>query len=230
MSDQNTTGLEIAENSINLIDKIINSKVRILLVFLLVFTATESLFSQVSVRKSEVDYSLKIEKDSIYRILTFWKDKDSTNYSSVKYSISDFNNISSPKKLIDKINTINQLWNIAKDSIALNLNSFNIGYPLLYSDVLKNHIQAFIDSEDWQKHVKQNGKTLNYEIIKKVILEANVYKPLNSFLRTKNYHISEFETEKHGFVTKENLQNAGFSSSEIIPMPFIVRIVLNQNN
>jgi hypothetical protein len=206
-----------------------NFKFRIIFVFLFVFSANESLFSQVSISKSEVDYSLKIEKDSVHRILTFWKDKDSSIYSSVKYSISDFNNISSEKKLIDEINTLNLLWDIAKDSIALNLNSFNIGYPLLYSDVLKNHIQAFIDSEDWQNHIKQNGKNLNYEIIRKVMIEANAYKPLNKFLKTKNYYISGFETEKHGFVTKENLQKAGFSGSEIIPMPFIIWAILEKN-
>ena len=58
------------------------------------------------------------------------------------------------------------------------------------------------------------------------MLENNVYKPLQDFLKTKNYPITGFETEKHGFVTKENLQKAGFSGDEIIPMPFIVWLKL----
>jgi len=203
-----------------------NSKFRFLLLFIFIFSLTETLFSQISVKKSEVDYSLTYEKDSVYRILTFWKEKDSSIYSSVNYSISDFNKNSSPKNLSDELNTINQLWEIAKDSIVFDLQSFNIGYPLLYSDVLKNHIQAFKDSEDWQNHIKKNGKTLNYEIIKKVMLEDNAYTTLNDFLKTKHYYISGFETEKHGFITKENLQKVDFSGSEIIPMPFIVWVIL----
>jgi len=207
-----------------------NSKFRVLtLVFSVIFLSLSTVsLSQVTISKSEVDYSLRIEKDSIVRILTFWKEKDSTIYTSVKYSISDFNSSSLPKRLSDEINTINQLWDIAEDSIEFNLKSFNIGYPLLYMDVLRNHIHAFMDSEDWQNHVKQNGKTLDYQIIKKVMLEANIYMPLNYFLKTKGYFISGFETEKHGFVTKGNLQKEGYQGTEIIPMPFIIWAILER--
>lgn len=199
----------------------------IIITVCLIFFST-FLNAQIKIRKSNVDYSVRSEKDSISRILTFWKDKDSTIYTSVKYSISDFNSISSEKKLIDEINTINQLWDIAKDSITHDLQSFNIAYPLQYSDILKNHIQAFIDSKEWQNHIKQYGKKLDYSIIKKVMLENNVYKPLNDFLKTKGYEISGFDTEKHGFVTNKNLQKAGYSENEIIPMPFIVWVILNK--
>lgn len=113
-----------------------NSKFRFFIIFLFLFSITESLFSQVSVRKSEHDYSLKIEKDSIYRILTFWKYKDSTIYSSVKYSISDFNSISSPKRLSDEINTINQLWDIAEDSIKSNASKSIRKYIIYCLDLL----------------------------------------------------------------------------------------------
>lgn len=206
-----------------------NYKFKIVLSIILIVFVSETIFCQVTVSKSEVDYSLKIEKDSILRILTFWKDKDSEIYTSVKYSVSDFNVISSQKILENEIKTINLLWDIASDSINFNLQSFNIGNPLLYSDILKNHIQAFIDSENWQNHVKLNGKTLNYEIIKMIMEESNVYKPLNEFLNTKNYYISGFETEKHGFVTKENLQKAGYQGTEIIPMPFIIWAILERS-
>lgn len=203
------------------------TKLLILLSFLLVF---KSVYCQITINTSEVDYTLKIEKDSVYQILTFWKHRDSTIYTSVKYSINDFNKITTEKNLTDEIRTINQLWDIAKDSITFNLQSFNIGYPLLYSDILKNHVLAFIDSKDWQNHVKQNGKKLDYGIIKKVMLEGDVYKALNDFLKTKGIYISGFGTEKHGFVTKENLQKAGFTGNEIVPMPFIVWVTLNQSN
>jgi hypothetical protein len=205
-----------------------NFKFRIIFVFLFVLAANESLFGQVSVKKSEVDYSFTYEEDSVLRILSFWKEKDSEVYSSVKYSISDFNKISSPKKLSNEINTINQLWNIAKDSIAFNLESFNIGYPLIYSDVLKNHIQAFFESKEWKNHILQYGKTIDVNLIRNIMLEQNEYGPLNIFLTEKGYQIAGFETEKHGFVTKEKLQEVSFTGSEITPMPYIVWVKINK--
>ncbi len=203
-------------------------KFKISVLIILALFTTSSLYSQIIVNQSEVDFSLKIEQDSIYRILTFWKDKDSSIYTSVKYSVSDFNHNSAKKNLTDEISTINQLWDIANDSITFKLQSFNIDYPLLYADILKNHIQAFLDSDEWQNHVKQNGKKLDYEIIKRVMLEANIYVSLDDFLKSKGFSIYGFETEKHGYVTKENLQKAGYSGDEIIPMPFIVWIILTK--
>ena len=203
---------------------------RILILLSLILLLIEPLYAQISISTTSVEYSLTYKQDSIYRILTFWKDKDSTIYTSVKYSVISFETTNLNTKLSEEIPFIKQLWNKAEDSIQYNLQSFNIGYPLLYSDVLKNHIQAFLNSKDWQSHVKQNGRTLNYEIIKKIMLENNIYKPLNDFLKTKGYYISSFETEKHGFITKENLQKAGFTGSEIIPMPFIVWITLKKQS
>ena len=201
-----------------------------IILFVLILCLNFESHSQVYISKTNVDYSLRIEKDNVYRILTFWKHKDSTIYTSVKYSITDFNIITTERNLADEISAIDQLWDIAKDSIEYNLQSFNIGYPLLYSDILANQIQAFVDSEDWQNHVKLNGKKLDYSIIKKVMHDADVYQPLNDFLKTKGFYISGFETEKHGFVTNENLQKAGFTGSEIVPIPFIVWVTLNQSN
>lgn len=196
-------------------------------ILLLHILSTISL-GQVIINQSSVDFSLRVETDSTIQVLTFWKNKDSSIYTSVKYTVSDFNAITPDKSLCDQIKIIDKLWRIAEDSINMELNSFNIGYPLEYRDVLNNHIRAFIESENWQNHVTLNGKKLNYEIIKTVMLNADVYKPLNDFLKTKGYFISGFETEKHGFVTKENLQKAGFLGTEIIPMPFMVWITLSK--
>jgi len=140
----------------------------------------------------------------------------------VKYTISDFNQNQNEKNLKDEIIFIERLWNMAEDSIQFDLESFNIGYPLQFSDVLKNHVNSFLESKEWQTHLSDNGKKLDYEIIKKFMLENNVYKPLNAFLNTKGYVINSFYTEKHGFVTEENLHKAGFSRNEVIPMPFII--------
>ncbi len=200
-----------------------------LVVILGLFLGLNSLLNaQVTISKTDVDYSLKLEQDSIFRILTFYKDADSSLYHAVNYSISDFNSADNEFNLNHEVEFIQQLWNIAEDSILLKLRSANIGYPQIYSDVLASHIQAFLDSEQWQMHIKQNGKKLDYEIIKTVMLEEDVYKPFNDFLKLKGYHISGFSTEKHGFVTKENLQKAGFAGNEIVPMPFMVWLILSK--
>ncbi|MCB2195600.1 MAG: hypothetical protein KQH79_07055 [Bacteroidetes bacterium] len=200
-----------------------------LIVILNLFLGLNSLLNaQVTISKTNVDYSLKLEKDSIVRILTFYKVADSSFYHAIHYAISDFSHTGTEFILKNEIEFIQQLWNMAEDSISLELRSANIGYPLEYSDVLANHIQAFLDSEQWQKHITQNGKKLDYEIIKTVMLKQDVYKPFHDFLKSKGYHISGFSTEKHGFVTKENLQKAGFAGNEIIPMPFMVWIILSK--
>lgn len=188
----------------------------------ILLTLAHTLNAQVKITKSEVDFSMIIEQDQVTRTLTFWKDKDSSIYNSVKYNVSDFRGTTSKKNLEDEIQYIKKLWEVAEDSICFNLKSFNIGYPLLYHDILRNHINAFLASEDWQNYSRKNGKTLEYSLQKRIMLENNVYKPLQDFLKTKNYTITGIETEKHGFVTKENLQKAGFSGDEIIPVPFIV--------
>ncbi len=187
----------------------------------------QTLPAQISVSKTNVDYTVQLKENNELHILTFWKDKDSTIYTSVKYSVSDFNKEIKDRTLKNEIAVINQLWQIAEDSIIISLESFNIGYPLLYSDIFKNHIRAFLNSKNWQEHVKNNGKELDYQIIKAVMTENNIYEPLYDFLQSKNYEINGIETEKHGFVTKENLQKAGFSGSEIIPLPFIIWLILN---
>ena len=129
-------------------------ELKITLFFLLTLFLTKNVLSQVSVTKSNVDFTLTLKQDSVYRILTFWKEKDSEIYTSVKYTVSDFSKLAAEKNLSDEIETINQLWIFSLDSIETDLQSFNIGYPLLYSDILNNQIQAFLYSDEWQKHVK----------------------------------------------------------------------------
>lgn len=194
-----------------------------ILFFCLIFNSGQG---QITLKKTDVDYSGQLKENKVIHILSFWKNKDSIIYTSAKYSVSDFNTENQDRTLINEIPILKQLWEIAEDSIQMNLQSFNIGYPLLYTDILEKHINAFINSKEWQDHVKKNVKKLDYQIIKDVMIKYNVYEPLNDFLKSKNYEVKEIETEKHGFITKENLQKAGFSGSEIIPMPFIVWIII----
>jgi hypothetical protein len=183
-------------------------------------------FSQVSIQKTESDYTIKIETDSIIRHLTFWRDKETGIYTGCKYSCTKFKVLSKSLLLSDEIENIKALWNIASDSININLNRVFIGYPEEYSDIFLNQINAFYQSEKWQNHIKKNGKTLDYKIIHEVMLDSNVYKPLTDLLFDRGYRISGFSTEKHGFATKESLIKYGFSGNEIIPLPFMVWISL----
>lgn len=183
-------------------------------------------FPQVSVQKTESDYTLRMDSDSIIRHLVFWKDKDSSYYKGCKYSCTKFMISKTELELKDEIKYLDELWKIAADSININISAFFIGYPQEYSDIFLNQIEAFQKSEKWQQHLIEKGKTLDYKLIHDIMMEYNVYGPLNDFLKTHNYQIAGFSTEKHGFATKESLKKAGFTGKEIIPLPFMVWINL----
>jgi len=199
--------------------------IRYLFIISFVFVSFLS-FSQVNIQKTESDYTLKIETDSIIRHLTFGKEKETGMYTGCKYSCTKFKELAKPLNLTEEIKNIKILWTIASDSITIHLNRIFIGYPEEYSDIYLNHINAFNQSEKWQHHVKKNGKTLDYELIHEVMMESNVYKPLTDYLFDKGYKTTGFSTEKHGFATKESLKKYGFSGNEIIPLPFMVWISL----
>lgn len=183
-------------------------------------------YSQVVIQQTESDYTLKIETDSIIRHLTFWKDKETGIYTGCKYSCTKFKVLLKPSLLSDEIENIKALWDMASDSININLNRVFIGYPEEYSDIFLNQINAFNQSEKWQNHIKKNGKTIDYKLIHEIMMDYNVYKPLNDFLFEKGYKIKGFSTEKHGFATQVSLKKYGFSGNEIIPLPFMVWISL----
>ncbi|OFX83373.1 MAG: hypothetical protein A2W99_11805 [Bacteroidetes bacterium GWF2_33_16] len=185
-------------------------------------------FSQVLTQITETDYTLRIDSDSLIRQLTLWKEKDSSFYYGFKYSCTKFKPLTNALDLSEEIIIIERLLKSASDSIVLNLNTIFIGYPIEYEDIFENHINAFQNSVEWQNHVRNTGKTLDYKLIRKIMLDSNVYKPLNDFLETMGYYIIGFETEKHGFATKENLKKAGLSGQEIIPMPFMVWVKLRK--
>lgn len=183
-------------------------------------------FSQVSIQQTESDYTLKIETDSIIRHLTFWKDKETGIYTGCKYSCTKFKVLLKPLLLSEELQYIETLWNLASDSITIQLTIFFIGYPEEYSDIFLNQINAFNQSEKWQHHVKKYGKTLDYKLLHEVMMDYNVYKPLTYFLFDRGFRITSFSTEKHGFATRESLKKYGFTGNEIIPLPFMVWISL----
>jgi len=177
------------------------------------------------ITRTAVDFSLKVDGDStIYKILSFYKHKDSSSYYHFKYTCNcEGQTLAKQKKLIS------DLWSIANDSININLRSVDIGYLYTYPDLLRKHIDAFQKDSLWNAHVKNNGKTLEYDLIRNTMLKHSVYDDLEQILKEHGYTIDHFSTEKHGFVTPDILEKQGYSGNEIIPMPFIVMAVLRKS-
>lgn len=178
------------------------------------------LLSSVIVKRSDVDYALILESDSMTRSLTFYKHKDSSVYHHLKYQFSSEKTI----KLKDELYFINELWLIADDSIEADLSSIMIGYPLQYEDVLKNQILAFRDSLEWKEGVFQN-----YQLMRDLMKKKTVYYPLDSLLEKRGLMIQGFSTEKHGYVPNLVLKNSGFDETLKIPVPFMVWINIEQH-
>ncbi|MDX1627292.1 MAG: hypothetical protein R3345_01260 [Fulvivirga sp.] len=207
------------------------------LLFLLVFIACSQTIEQTNdtlsneqpasnfnplVKKSAVDYTLILDDSLHQRILSFSKHQDSSYYSHLKYTCW----CEESAHLEKQIPYIEKLWQNAEDSIDIRLHSVDVGYPLLYDDLLKRHIEAFAGNEEWKHHEKSNTGTINYELMRKIMRSSTVYQPLNGLLEKFNYRIVDFSTEKHGYVTPDVLTKMGYSDSLQIPLPYIVVIIL----
>lgn len=141
-----------------------------------------------------------------------------------------FANTRQSQPLSSEIQYIRSLWDSARQAIDIRLTSVSVGYPLQYTDVLKNHVTAFKRSPEWQAHVKNKGKTLDYPLIKSTMLAGHVYQPLEDLLKEYGYEITGFSTEKHGFVTKDQLLDMGEAADEVIPVPFMVWIKVEKRD
>lgn len=183
------------------------------------------MMAQVEVDTSYRSYSIKLTTGDDYRVLTFSQD-DSSGYVHMNY----FANTSQPQSLTSEVQYIRTLLDSAHQAIDIRLTSVNVGYPLLYADVLKNHVTAFKLSPDWQAHVKNKGKTLDYALIKSTMLAGHVYQPLEDLLKEYGFEITGFSTEKHGFVMKDQLIELGEAPDEVIPVPFMVWIKVEKRD
>lgn len=181
------------------------------------------ILAKVEVRRSVVDYTLVLKSDSTTRSLAFYRNKDSTVYNHMNYQFYTDNEV----LLKDELVLINILWDIAQDSIELNLTSLMIGYPLEYQDVLQNQILAFRDTPEWND-VREEDLFQNYGLMRGIMKSKRVYYPLDSLLETKGLVIQEFSTEKHGYVPKDELKKLGFDETLKIPVPFMVWIGVKQ--
>lgn len=178
--------------------------------------------NSIIITRSVVDFTLVLESDSMSRSLAFYKNKDSSIFHHFNYQFQ-------PEKEINlsaELEYIDKLWTAAKDSIEIDLTSIMVGYPLEYKDVLSNQIVAFRDSPEWNTN---EDKLKDYDLMRKIMMQNNVYRPLDSLLRLKGISIIGFSTEKHGFVPKEELEALGFDSEMNVPVPFMVWINVKQS-
>jgi len=182
--------------------------------------------SNLKVKRSEVDFSLLLRDSLDYRVLIFSKQSDSVQFVHMKYSSV----VSDSLLLENEINTIKRLWNIASDSIDISLSSVNIGYPMEYKDVLKRQIEAFLSDKEWREFVNENGKKVNYELTRKIMLDHGVYDQISPLLQEKGYKVIGLSTEKHGFVSADQLKALGYEGNEVVPVPFIVYLTLQHKD
>lgn len=173
--------------------------------------------AQIEVTRTDKEYSLKKSTGESWSVLRFGRNDEFSPFNYMKYSRSV-----RIESLEEECKIIDELWSHADESINVELSTADVGYPLQFPDIMPDYIQAFLDSEEWMTHVSLKGKELNYELMHKVIYENDVFRPLTDLLYLHGYYITGVSTEKHGFVTKEDLTKYGFKSSDIIPVPFML--------
>ncbi len=173
---------------------------------------------EYEISKSEVNFVLTKHQDSTYSSFALYRNRDSITYNHFKY------NSSVPGLMLkDHIDEIMNMWSVAQDSVNIELKSLMVGYPLLYDDVLDEHINAFIKSDKWD--VKKKGViNESYQVVRDIMKEANVYSSINLLLETNGYSIKQFSTEKHGLVLPSELSRLGYDSTLSIPVPYMVWI------
>lgn len=197
------------------------------------FKASRPLDYELGMYLGEIDRNIYIKEDSkrvSYNLkgdlsniqCEFYKKPDSTSYLSL--SIRNYYQSENSKKhdLTTILEYTDIYWiDIIRDS-KINLQTVQVGYPSEYRDVLMRHINGFKNSSKWNEYVNRNGKKPNYELTTQIMLELDVYKPLNDFLKTKGFEIIDMSLEKIGLVLPELLDEYGLDNKAIIPMPHMV--------
>jgi hypothetical protein len=194
---------------------------RTLFLFLHLFLLNHSTYCQIKIDSTFTDYNVRYKKENDSLSIGFYKDRESSSFSTLRIKDQTLS-VKGTLNLEDEIKIIDSLWKEAERHIPINLTTIHMGYPSLYSDVLKRQITIFSKSQSWQNHVKKNGKKLDLKLMREIMLKDKTYLLIDSLLEKRGYRIKEISTEKHGFVSKDALIKAGFTGKEIIPIPFMV--------
>jgi hypothetical protein len=173
-----------------------------------------------------ISFRLKGELSDIQ--CDFYKNPYSISYSGLSVRHYYYVKNSIKHDLTTIMNHLDIFWFVASRDSKINLQGVHVGYPLEYNDVLMRHIAEFNNSTKWNDYVKQNGKKPNYELTAEIMLETDVYKPLNDFLKLKGFEIVNMSVEKIGRVQPELLEKYGLDNDIIIPMPHMVWIKIER--
>ncbi|MFC2130399.1 hypothetical protein ACFLSQ_03080 [Bacteroidota bacterium] len=142
-----------------------------------------------------------------------------------------------PSSLKDDVILIDSLWQKAADTLEIRLNSIRISPPDVYRDVLLNQITAFTNSKEWDKFYKKykaskTWEPLDYKLMHEIMYKKNVYSPIKPLLTKYGYKIVGIDTEKHGFLRKEDCEKHKIKwkkEYKKVPIPAIVYLKLGRN-
>jgi hypothetical protein len=186
---------------------------------------------QQNVHSEKSDSTLSFKSIGGLNIINcgFTKQPDST----FRMGILIWRNHQIENKKQDLARIVEQLdvyWNVANRDNEINLSevSVHIGYPIEHGDVLKRHLNGFNKSKKWLEYVAKNYKNPDYKLTAELMLELDVYKPLNDFLKSKGFEMVEISLEKIGLVQPELLEEYGLDNKTIIPMPHMVWIKIGK--
>jgi hypothetical protein len=180
------------------------------------------LHAQIQFNHTEVDFTATVVESDVRRMLRFSRQVDSVEYRYMKYSW--YAPSMMRVELAREVAVIRRLWDSVKDDIPIELTGVDVGHPRLFTDITAYHVRTFLSSPEWQKHVRRNGKAVNHDLTNQVMMGGEVYAPLDSLLEGFGYRIVGYSTEKHGFMSAQELKQLGFTGTEVVPMPLIVWI------
>jgi len=180
--------------------------------------------------KDSVSLTFRLKGDFDNMQCRFYKTSNSTPYS--EFSVGQYYQAENTKKhdLTSIMNYMAIFWMATKRDAPIHLQKVYVGDPYTYNDVTKRHIEAFKHSTKWTNYLKQRGSTIDYQLIADIMLESDVYKPLNDFLKLKGFEIVEINLEKVGLIPSKRLEDDGLNSNIIIPTPHMVWIKIDKTN
>ena len=184
--------------------------------------------------RTKVGFSIQ---DSNSKLLRFSKELNAQMYKNMSYRDINYST-EKVRKLSHEIIIIENLWNAAKDSVFLDLNSISVGYPLQFKDVLQKQIEVFSSSPKWQKYTfyRKNNDIpswkIDHELIEGIMFENRIYGELDEVLNKFGYEIKGFSVEKIGYVTQKDIDkydlNIDKEKYKDVPIPFMVWIMVEK--
>ncbi len=212
---------------------------RILCLTITVFCLNFYIISQ-EFEQTNVDFTVKLYENNSTKLLSFQKNIDSLQYNILKFTLYPDDYLMK-FQLNDQLEFIEKYWKQAENSINIDLSSIWVGYPTEYIDLLVDHVNAFINSEEWQNYVieskKNNGRIIpDHKIIETVMYKYNSYKIIYSLLEKFNCEITGVSIEKVGFLREEDfseesdLNKFDINRLKEIPIPYMVYLKVKKIN